>query len=44
MTLRELERYWTLDDVLDAHAALDALDEAEAKAADQIRNETQTPR
>jgi len=29
---REIETNWTLDDVLDAHAALDVRDEAERRA------------
>jgi len=31
--LREIERYWTLLDVLEAHLILDAIESAEAEAA-----------
>ena len=30
--LREVEEEWTLDDLLDAHDVLDALEDAEAQA------------
>jgi hypothetical protein len=39
VTLRELEEYWTLDDLFAAHAALDALDEAAELAAELAEKE-----
>ncbi len=32
-SLNEIENLWSLDDVMDAHAVLDAVERAEARAA-----------
>jgi len=37
-TLEEIERHWSLDDLCDAHEALDIRDEAEAYALKNARN------
>ena len=37
VTLKELDSYWSLIDLMEAHEALDARDEAEAKADAKIR-------
>ena len=37
VTLKELDSYWSLMDLMDAHEALDARDEAEAKAMEEAK-------
>jgi hypothetical protein len=39
VSLRELEEYWTIDDVLSCHDALDALDAAEHEAAERATSD-----
>lgn len=39
VSLQEIEQYWTLDDVLDAHIALDVWETLDWKASEQARNQ-----
>ena len=38
-SLREVEEWWSIDDLLSAHIALDVVDELEREAAEKMRRE-----
>jgi hypothetical protein len=40
-TLFEIETHWSLDDLAEAHLALDVIDELERKIADEQRRQTE---
>lgn len=40
-SLREIEEWWSIDDLLDANMALDVWDEIESKSADKARRDQQ---
>lgn len=44
MTLRELEEHWSIDDLADAHEALNIKEEAENWALEKARKEGQRKR
>lgn len=43
-TRRELETWWSFDDLMIAHATLDMLEEAESSASDRARREADAKR